>query len=357
MLRKPLTRPQALRNVLLVKISATRLPGRTLVKHAALAVAALLTVTACATGGAAAGSSDDNTSDNAEAAITITHQQGTASFAHSPTTVVALDWGVITVLDALGVEVAGAPMASAHVMPDYLAGAMADAVNVGTLHEPDFEAIAALNPDVIIAAARSQVHVAELSRIAPTVDFTIDGTDVVAQSIAQARELGTLFDRQDQAESLIGTLEESFDQLGLVGAEAGDALMILTTGGNVSAHGEQGRFSILYHELGFEPAATLDLPTGQEPRHGMAVSFEFILDVDPDWLFVIDRDSAIGAQGAVMAQSVLDNSIIRATSAYQNNRIVYVDTMNWYILGGGVVALQGIADEMAAVFAADGSQS
>jgi hypothetical protein len=45
-------------------------------------------------------------------------------------------------------------------------------------------------------------------------------------------------------------------------------------------------------------------------RHGQVVSFEFLLKTNPDWLFVIDRDVAIGQDGKT-AQQLLDNPLVR----------------------------------------------
>ena len=37
----------------------------------------------------------------------------------------------------------------------------------------------------------------------------------------------------------------------------------------------------------------------QLSKHGQAVSFEYLLKTNPDWLLVLDRDAAIGREGAV----------------------------------------------------------
>jgi iron complex transport system substrate-binding protein len=256
-----------------------------------------------------------------------------------------LDWGVLATVDALGIEVAGTPSSS--VNPPALASAIDGTVNAGTLQEPNFEAIAAMGPDLIIVAQRSAAQLPELARIAPTIDLSIDELNNVESSIAQARTLGAIFDRAPEAEALIGNLEASFAAIREASADAGNALMILTTGGSVSAFGAESRFNLLYNELGFG----LDTAVQQEGRHGMAISFEFLVEADPDWIFVVDRDTAINSTqaGAQPASVTLDNDVVRLTAASQAGQIVYVDSMNWYILGGGVVALQGVANDVAAV--------
>lgn len=55
--------------------------------------------------------------------------------------------------------------------------------------------------------------------------------------------------------------------------------------------------------------------------------------VDPDWLFVLDRTSAIGEEG-VSAKEVLNNPLMHNTKAYKNNQIVYVSPDSYLAFGG-----------------------
>lgn len=61
---------------------------------------------------------------------------------------------------------------------------------------------------------------------------------------------------------------------------------------------------------------------------------ELLLKLNPDWLFVIDRDSAIGRSEAQPAQQILDNALVRKTSAWKNDQVVYLDPTAVYIAGG-----------------------
>ena len=70
----------------------------------------------------------------------------------------------------------------------------------------------------------------------------------------------------------------------------------------------------------------------QVAGHGQAISFEFILKTNPDWLFVLDRDAAIGREGA-SASKLLDNPLVNATKAAKKKQIVYLNSANWYLLG------------------------
>ena len=69
--------------------------------------------------------------------------------------------------------------------------------------------------------------------------------------------------------------------------------MVLTNGPKISAYGPGSRFGWFHSEL--------DLPEAKEgiapSNHGEAISFEFINEAQPDWLLVIDRVAATGANG------------------------------------------------------------
>lgn len=198
-------------------------------------------------------------------------------------------------------------------------------------------------------ALRSAAVLDELARIAPTVDLTIDTNDNITGSKARLRQLGEIFGRQERAEELIADLEASLAAVRGQVDGAGNALIILTTGGNLTAFGPGGRFGLIHDELGFAPATEIL----EDGRHGQAISFEFLLDTDPDWLFVLDRDAAIQNDGD-SAQVVLDNEVVRRTTASQNSRIIYVDTTAWYMTGTGVPAIQQVIDEVTDAIASHG---
>ena len=113
-------------------------------------------------------------------------------------------------------------------------------------------------------------------------------------------------------------------------ATAGSAMMLMINGGKISAHSPGSRFGFIYDVLGFKPATAFP-ETG---KHGNAVSPEFIMEANPDWLFVLDRDSAIGRKEGESAQQVLDNPLVRKTNAWKKQQVVYLDSGSLYIAGG-----------------------
>ena len=80
--------------------------------------------------------------------------------------------------------------------------------------------------------------------------------------------------------------------------------------------------------------------------HGEPVSFEFLLENDPDHLWVVDRDAATGEAGAQSAEAVLDNDIVAQTTAAENDQIVYLDPVAWYVVFGGIDTTQIMIDDV-----------
>lgn len=102
--------------------------------------------------------------------------------------------------------------------------------------------------------------------------------------------------------------------------------------------GNDGRCSIIGVEIGFENVGVnAEVDTSS---HGNEASFEFVLDKNPDYIFAMDRDAAIGTEGAQLAAEVLDNELVNKTDAAQNGRVVVLEHSNvWYTAEGGITAL------------------
>src|SRR5687768_12223774 len=104
-----------------------------------LPVSAVLALSAC-------GTTETAEASDSSAEVTVTHAQGETTVPVDPQTVVVFDVGVLSTLDDLGVEVAGVPDA---VFPESLAHYGEDEyAKVGSLFEPDYEAVNALEPDL-----------------------------------------------------------------------------------------------------------------------------------------------------------------------------------------------------------------
>ncbi|MCK9519006.1 MAG: siderophore ABC transporter substrate-binding protein, partial [Dehalococcoidia bacterium] len=228
-------------------------------------------------------------------------------------------------------------------VPDEFKAAVEDSglEPVGTAFEPDYEAINALEPDLIIVAHRSSATYPEMSKIAPTIDLTMDWENY-QESFREVHEtLGEIFQVEDEVAAELDRLEAAAAEVAKDGAGAGTALVVMTSGAEVSAYGPGSRFGMVHSLFGF-PAADDSLE--REATHGDVISFEFILEAEPEVLFVVDRSAAVGDEGDA-AEAVLDNAIVQQTPAWQNDRVVYVDNFAWYIAFNSLPALERMIED------------
>lgn len=304
-----------------------------------LSLAAALTLSAC---GDDAADAEEAGGSAGAAEVTVTHAQGETTVPVDPETVVVFDLGSLATLDDLGVEVAGVPETAYPASLEQYGGD--DYAKVGSLFEPDYEAVNALEPDLIIVAGRSAAVYPDLAEIAPTIDLTVDNTDFLASFQERTTALAEVFGEEDAVAERLAAIDERAEQISEAAADAGEGLIVLTTAGEVSAYGPGTRFGGLIHDtLG---VAAADTGLSQE-THGDAVSFEYIADTNPDLLYVVDRDAAIGESGEA-AEQVLDNDLVAGTTAWQEDAVHYLDGTDWYLMPNALPAVERMLEEIAA---------
>ena len=106
--------------------------------------------------------------------------------------------------------------------------------------------------------------------------------------------------------------------------------MLLVNNGKLSAFGATSRLGGWIHKDIGVPAVDENIKEGS---HGQPVSFEYIKEKNPDWLFVLDRSAAIGEEGQA-AKDTLDNPLVAGTTAGQKGQIVYLPPETYLAAGG-----------------------
>lgn len=273
--------------------------------------------------------------------IEIESARGVVSVTTSPTKIAVFDVAAIDTLAALGVQPDGV---IERVYVDYLDEVIENAELVGDIFEPDFEAINALQPDLIIAGGRSAPQFDALSEFAPTIDMTI-GSDVATEAISRLNAFGRIFNKVELAKELADGLGVKLARARKLVAGKGNALIILTNGSKISAYGPGGRFGWLHDALDLPPAK-LGISTA---IHGEPISFEFIREANPDYLIVVDRLAALRRSGS-SAKETLDNELVHATKAWKNKKVIYLNATNVYVASGGYYSLNRTLDNIISVF-------
>lgn len=262
------------------------------------------------------------------ATIKVETARGKATVPLNPQKVVVLDVGVLDNLVLLGV------IDKVGVIPQrkYLKNLKANFSNKiegGTLFEPDFEAIAKYNPDLIIVAVRSAKQLDALSKIAPTIDMSTDNDNFIKTAKDRVIAFGEIFNKKRQAANLIKDLDKKVAMAKRTTRGKGKALLIMVNGNKLAASGAGGRFGWLHKDLGIG----LAVEGVSTDRHGQPISVEFIKQHNPDWLLVFDRLAAIGRKGP-KASDVLNNAIVKDTKAWKNKNIYHIDFALYLEVGG-----------------------
>jgi iron complex transport system substrate-binding protein len=277
---------------------------------------------------------NDNGGKGAKAEeLTIKHQLGDTKIKPNPEKVVVFDFGVLDSLDQLNIEVTGVPQTN---IPAYLSKYEDQKYeNVGSLKEPDFEKIAEIDPDLIIISGRQQELYEEFAEIAPTVYMGLDTSKYMESFTENMKILGEVFDKESEVEKEIASIEESITGLKEKTINVGNSLVILANEGNLSAYGPGSRFGVIHDVFGLK---AVDESIEISP-HGQSISPEYLAEKDPDYLFVVDRGTAVGGESS--AKSIVETDLVKNKKAYKNGHIVYLNPDYWYLSGGG---LQSVAE-------------
>ena len=294
-------------------------------------------------------SSEETQNNETPESVTITSLNANKEAAelevpYDPQRIAILDMASLDILDALGVgdRVVGTASTSLSYLQSYIRD---DVASLGTIKEADLEAVMSCEPDVIFIGGRLASSYDALSEIAPVVYLSTDAELGVVESVRKnAATIASLFGLEDQVEELMAGFDSRIQALA-EDAAGHTAIVGLVTSGSFNVLGNDGRCSMIGREIGYENIgvdAEIDTST-----HGNESSFELIVELDPDYMFVLDRDAAIGTDGAQLAQEIVENELVMGTRAYQDGHIVYLaHPAVWYTAEGGITALDVMLSDL-----------
>ncbi len=287
---------------------------------------------------------NSDTNDTAEVSeVTIEHSKGTVTVSADVKKAVVFDFGILDIMDALKVEVEiAAPVSS---LPSYLSK-YENVYNAGSIKEPDLEAIFEFEPDVIFIGARQQDYYDQLSEIAPTI-YVQTGADTYLEDVKEnIGYVAQIFGKENNAKEAVNSLNSLVEEVKALTANSDERVLImLTNDGSISVYGSGSRFGMVHDLLGAKAAdENIEAST-----HGQSVNFEYIADVNPDIILVIDRTLVAG--GTNTANTVLDNDLINGINAAKNNKIISLDPDIWYLSGGGITSTMQMITDVKNAFA------
>lgn len=269
----------------------------------------------------------------------ITHSLGEIEVVKNPAKVVIFDYGTLDTFRALGLsdKVVGLP---AKNLPPYLEG-FKSVESTGSVVEPNLEKINELAPDLIIISGRLTKFYDKLNAIAPTLFVSLNNADFMNSFENKITSLARLYGEEVKAQNELDALKAEANAIKESVNSDKRALILLTNSNRMSAFGSGSRFGIIHDVLGIK-VADENIKVG---THGNSVNAEYILKINPDYIFVVDRNVIV--KNKERAADVLNNELVAKTNAAQNGKIIYLDPNFWYLSGGGLESFKAMIEEIA----------
>ena len=299
----------------------------------------VLSLTACGNQTGKDNNSSEGSTEPTSVTITTLNgqkEQTQLEVPYNPERIAILDLAALDIIDSIGVgdKVVGMAQTSDLYLSQYSENKSIK--NLGTIKEADIEAVMECEPDIIFIGGRLSASYDKLSEIAPVVYLSTDSSiGLVESTLKNAKTIASIFGKENEVEDKVNQYNDRINNLKNI-ASGKNALVGMTTSGSFNILGNDGRCSIIGNEIGFNNLGA----TGNTSTHGNEASFETVVAKNPEYIFVMDRDKAIGTAGAASAKEIVENDLVKSTPAYKNNHIVYLENPNvWYTAEGGIQAL------------------
>ncbi|MGX1313321.1 iron complex transport system substrate-binding protein [Streptomyces calvus] len=331
---------------------------------AALALAAALSLSACGSSGGEGASAESSAGagdkkavaqggdDFADAAVktaamgtdaepgewprTITHAMGETELKAQPRRVVVLDVGELDNVVSLGIEPVGlAPTEGSPELPSYLKDDAGSPKNVGTINNLNLEAIAALEPDLILGSQlRAADKYDELSQIAPTVFSLRPGFTWKENYLLNAAAL----DRTAEAKQKLAAYEKKAKALGeQLGADKPTVSMVrYLPDGVIRLYANASFIGTILKDAGIPRPKNQDIDD-----LAAEISAENIDQADADYIFT----GVYGDPKATDKSKAQGNPLWKNLGAVKAGHAFDVPDETWY-LGLGVTAAEEVLADL-----------
>lgn len=257
----------------------------------------------------------------------------------NPKHVVVFDYGILDIIDEIGLDVLGIEKLAVvnSNLPTYLDEYKKDIYGLAgaSLFEPSFDELDLFDADLIIISGRSAWAYdslkKELNGVA-VISLAVDNTNYLESVLKNIDILKQIFDDLPIFDTMKTELETKTEALNLQASTSNlRSLIVMTNGTQISGYGIGSRFGFIHNELGFT-AADANFGQGDANTHGDSISFEYISELNPDVIFVVDRTAATSTD---TSSQVLDVELVNQTNAGKNNQVILLDSTAWYLVSGG----------------------
>ncbi|NMA66310.1 MAG: ABC transporter substrate-binding protein [Clostridiaceae bacterium] len=110
----------------------------------------------------------------------------------------------------------------------------------------------------------------------------------------------------------------------------------------LSVFNPNSRFDMIYEDFGFNPVD--EGAVSWSNQHGFDVRAEYVLEKNPDVIFLLDRSATVGSGAG--AENFMKDPIIKQTTAAQNGDIYVLSGNAWYTMTGGISATETMISDL-----------
>lgn len=285
-------------------------------------------------------------------ALNANGELGPVEVPYDPLRIAVLDMPALDILDGLGLgqRIVG----SAKVTIEYLTGYNPDTSggaieNLGTVKTADLEKVAACEPDIIFIGGRLASVYEDLAAIAPVVYLAVDYEQGVVESTrSNAQTIASIFGMESAVDAMFDGFQPRIEALKAV-LKGKDVLLGMYNSNALGLMGTASQLNMIVKELG---ANNLSDTVGESEKatHGEEASWETVITLDPEYMFILDRSTATEAadEGILGVREVIENGLIRELDVYKEGKIVYfIEHANvWYTSTGGVQAMDTMLSDL-----------
>ena len=273
----------------------------------------------------ATGSEGDTATEAGRYPVTVDTKFGEITITERPERIVALGWGDAETALVLGAQPVGASdwlQFGGEGVGPWAEGLYEEAPEIiGTL-EPSYEAIAALDPDLILDVRSSgdQARYDLLSQIAPTIGVPEGGDSYLTSQEQQVTMIAAALGVPDQGAEQLEAVEQAFADAREEHPDWEGKTVTAATrtseGWGAYIEGGGGRVEFLQN-LGFVQSPTIaDLPVSDTG---------FSVDISDEQLDLLDADLIVAFPIFIDASQIRDDPLFQQVPAVADGRSVVID--------------------------------
>ncbi|MDR5806197.1 ABC transporter substrate-binding protein [Caballeronia sp. LZ001] len=259
----------------------------------------------------------------------------------APRRIVVLNWELTETLLALGRAPVGIPLPAWYANTIAVPPLPSDVADIGLLYQPNFDALLALAPDLLIVTPAHAGLLAPLRRIAPTLTLGAYMTDghPYASLCAETRVMADAFDARARADALFASTERVMSDIAARVPRGRPVIVAdVIDERHLRVYGAGSLFNDVLAKIGLSNAATARVRWTTNAMGSTVVPLPRLLEA-------ADADIALTRPLAPDIRAALTASPLwRALPAVREKRVAVLPVIAPY---GGLISMQRFATAMA----------